>query len=328
MLRYGPGRLLYAPYHVQLVVTRKCNLSCGYCNEFDDHSPAVPFETLCERMDKIKELGAWACEFTGGEPMEHPQLIDLVRYAKQTKKFFKVQLISNLYLWNEQTVHKLNDAGLDDLQVSVDGVMPNDVTIKVLKPMRKKLEVLAKHAKFRVTMSGVVGSAPPGEAVEVLKFAIEHGFKPRAMLVHDGNGQLSIDEARRAEIEEIKGVLGSNFKTAGDYRAKLMDSGRAPFKCRSGSRYLYVDEFGFVRWCSQTRDYWGVPLAEYTFAHLKEQFATRKDCSDACTIGCVRTASAPDAWRPQNRRDPGPAGPPPGTLVQIGHRKPAADSTT
>ena len=317
MLRFGWSRLLYAPFHVQMVVIRRCNLSCGYCNEFDDHSPPVPFEELCQRIDHVKRLGAWAVEFTGGEPMEHPQLVDLVKYARD-QGFYKRQLISNVYLWNEGTVHALNEAGLTDLQVSVDGVQPNDVTIKVLKPMKKKLEVIAKHAKFRVTMSAVVGSAPPGEAVEVLEFAKAHGFKPRVLLIHDGHGQLELSPEQLAEFEEIKRVLGRRIKDAGDYRSKLMESGSAPFKCRSGSRYLYIDEFGMVRWCSQTRDAWGVPLAEYSLEHLKEQFDTQKGCNPSCTVGCVRTASAPDEWRPQRRPEP-KAEPP---LVQI--RRPEA----
>lgn len=314
----GLARYLYSPFHVQMVVIRRCNLTCGYCNEYDTESPPVPLEELKRRVDMVKALGAWAVEFTGGEPLEHPDIIELVRYAKQDKRFFKVQMISNAYLWNEETIHKLNAAGLDDLQVSVDGVMPNDVTVKVLKPMRKKLEALAKHAKFRVTMSGVVGSAPPGEAVQVLEFAKAHGFKPRVLLVHNGRGQLRLSPEQLDEFKEVKRVLGrKHMKDAGDYRSRLMATGSAPFKCRSGSRYLYVDEFGVVRWCSQTRDVWGVPLREYTLDHLKQQFDTRKDCNDKCTVGCVRTASNPDRFRGQNTPDPGPA---PEQLVQLGQR--------
>jgi MoaA/NifB/PqqE/SkfB family radical SAM enzyme len=74
----GLARWLYSPFLVQLVVIRRCNLACGYCNEFDDHSPPVPFDELCRRIDKIYELGAWSIEFTGGEPLEHPRLVDLV----------------------------------------------------------------------------------------------------------------------------------------------------------------------------------------------------------------------------------------------------------
>jgi MoaA/NifB/PqqE/SkfB family radical SAM enzyme len=315
----GMSRYLYAPFHVQMVVTRRCNLTCGYCNEYDDHSPPVPTEVLKAQMAKLKSLGAWAVEMTGGEPMEHPDLVELVRYAKQDLGFYKVQMISNAYLWNESTVHALNAAGLDDLQVSVDGTTPNDVTVKVLKPMKKKLEVIAKHAKFRVTLNAVIGSAPPGEAVQILEFAKEHGFKPRVGLVHDGHGQLTLAPGQLEEFEGIKAVLGRQMKDAGNYRAKLMATGSAPFKCRAGSRYLYVDEFGMVRWCSQTRENWGVPLMEYTLDHLKQQFDTQKDCAPKCTVGCVRTASAPDGWRGQRQPDPS-AGK---DLVQIG-KKPVA----
>jgi hypothetical protein len=78
-----------------------------------------------------------------------------------------------------------------------------------------------------------------------------------------------------------------------------MEEGRAPFKCRAGSRYLYVDEDSIVRWCSQQRDAFGIPLADFTHDHLREQFHTRKPCADHCTVGCARTCSAYDGWRPQ-----------------------------
>jgi len=301
----GLSRWLYAPFLVQLVVIRRCNLACGYCNEFDDHSPPVPYAELCRRIDKIYELGTWSIEFTGGEPLEHPQLVDLVRYARD-KGFHQIELISNGYLWNEAMVHALNDAGLDRLQISVDGVTPNDVTVKVLKPLRKKLETIAKYAKFRVTVSGVIGSAPAGEALEVVEFATQHGLRPRVLLVHDGDGQLRLTPEQLVEYEQVRRAIGKRFRESGDYRTKLMQTGSAPFKCRSGSRYLYVDEHGMVRWCSQTRTRWGVPLVDYSLADLRRQFRTRKDCSAGCTVGCVRSCSGPDAWRAQSLPDPGP----------------------
>ena len=36
---------------------RRCNLSCAYCNEYDDHSKPVPLETMCQRLDRLAELG-------------------------------------------------------------------------------------------------------------------------------------------------------------------------------------------------------------------------------------------------------------------------------
>lgn len=291
-------RLLYSPFLVQMVVTRRCNLACGYCNEYDDTSEPVPTAELKRRIDKIDELGAFGLELTGGEPMMHPDLTDLIAYAKRTR-FRKVMMISNAFLFNEERIEALNRAGLDDLQVSVDGVKPNDVTVKVLKPLRAKLEVLARVAKFRVTLSGVIGSSSSPEILEVIEFAKSHGFRPRVLLIHGHDGQLKLGPEELALYKKVRRELGQRFNEARDYRTRLTQGQPAPFKCRAGSRYLYVDEFGTVRWCSQTFDTFGIPLDKYTADDLKKQFHTRKTCNERCTLGCSRTTSAYDEWRPQ-----------------------------
>jgi MoaA/NifB/PqqE/SkfB family radical SAM enzyme len=298
-------RLMYSPFLVQMVVTRRCNLSCGYCNEFDEVSPPVPREVLERRIDKVHELGAWELEFTGGEPLVHPDLFDLVAYAAK-KRFRRVMLISNSFLMTEEKVKRLNDAGLTDLQVSIDGVKPNDVTVKVLKPLRPKLEVLAKHAKFRIVLNGVVGSAPPAEVREVMEFAKTHGFVPRVGLLHGHDGQMQLSDEQLALYKDIKQSIGTRYNEAHDYRSKLVAGEPAPFKCRAGSRYFYVDEHGIVRWCSQTFDGFGIPLEKFTYEDMRKQFYTVKTCADHCTVGCVRTCSRLDEWRGQTA-EPDPA---------------------
>lgn len=56
-----------------------------------------------------------------------------------------------------------------------------------------------------------------------------------------------------------------------------------------------------MSWCSQQRGVFTRPLLDYTFADMKEQFYTRKECATECTVGCVRTASRFDEWRRQPR---------------------------
>ena len=185
------------------------------------------------------------------------------------------------------------------MQISVDGVNPNKVTAKTLKPLRKKLELLAEKATFKVVMSGVIGSAPPEEALEVVDFAKAHGFTPRILLVHDENGQSRLSHEELSAYDEAKRRIGDRANEAFGYRGKMIESGEAPFKCRSGSRYLYIDEFGSVHWCYQTRESFSKDLLAYTYADLREQFDTPKSCNTQCTIGCARTASATDQWRSQ-----------------------------
>lgn len=295
--------LRYGPFHAQLVVIRRCNLSCGYCNEFDETSDAIDPALLRARIDKLAALGTLAIEFTGGEPLLHPEIVDLVSYATR-KGFAQRKLISNAYLLSPEKVRELNRAGLTHMQISLDGAKPNDVTVKVLKPLAKKLEHVKQNADFIVTLSAVVGAAPPDEVREVIEFAQTHGFRPRVLLIHGGDGQLELSRENVDLYRSIEERLGRRWRQAGNYRSRLLETGRAPFKCRAGSRYLYVDEFGKVRWCSQTREFWGKDLLEYGLSDLREQFDTIKGCNASCTVGCVRNNSKMDEWRPQRRAEP------------------------
>lgn len=290
--------LRYGPWLAQVVVTRRCNLTCGYCTEYDRTSDPVPYEELALRLAKLAELRAWAVCLTGGEPTMHPRLADLVAEMRRLG-FKRRMLITNGTRLTAKLIDALNRAGLTDMQISVDGVKPNKVTAKTLQPLRKKLELLAERATFDVVMSGVIGSAPAEEALEVVDFAKAHRFTPRILLVHDENGQLRLSHEELIVYEEAKRRIGDRANEARGYRGKMIESGEAPFKCRSGSRYLYVDEFGSVHWCYQTRGVFSKDLLAYTYADLREQFDTPKSCSAHCTIGCARTASATDEWRSQ-----------------------------
>ena len=309
-LRYRPQRnkarvniftrLAYAPFFTQLVVIRKCNLSCGYCNEFDKTSDPVPVDVLKERLRHLKNLGAYSVCLTGGEPTLHPDLVELVRFCRYDLKFLKTVMITNGFYLTEPLIKALNAAGLQDMQISIDGVKTNAVTIKVLDSLRRRLELLQKFADFNVVVSGVVGSCPPEESFEVIEYAKRMQFRPRVLLIHGPDGQVKLNADELRVYERIKKIVPRHFYEISDYRDRIVKTGVAPFKCRAGSRYLYVDEDGIVSWCSQTRDVFQKPLLNYTANDLQEQFYTYKSCQDRCTLGCVRSSSAFDGWRTQN----------------------------
>lgn len=291
-------RLRYSPLLTQMVIVRRCNLSCAYCSEFDKTSEPVPFAILEAQLRKLKSLGTFGISLTGGEPTLHPDLTRLVRKCRQLR-FFRTGMITNGFFLKPELIRQLNDAGLQEMQISIDGVKPNETTQKVLDNLRKRLAWLRDYAKFNVTVSGVIGAAPPEEAEEVVAFASQMGFTPRVLLVHDKNGQLKLSERERQVYERIVQKLPKSWVDFSGYRKRLVRDGVAPFKCRSGSRYLYVDEFGRVNWCSQTRTVWSKPLLDYTLADLREQFYRDKSCNKTCTIGCARSASQLDNWRAQ-----------------------------
>ena len=84
--------LRYGPWLAQVVVTRRCNLKCGYCMEYDRTSDPAPYEELALRLAKLAELRAWAVCLTGGEPTMHPRLPDLV--AEMRRLGFKRRMLN------------------------------------------------------------------------------------------------------------------------------------------------------------------------------------------------------------------------------------------
>jgi MoaA/NifB/PqqE/SkfB family radical SAM enzyme len=291
-------RLRYSPFLAQMVVIRRCNLSCGYCSEFDKTSQPIPAEILEERLRKLKKLGTFGISLTGGEPTMHPELPRLIRAARELR-FYRTSMITNGFLLQPELIETLNRAGLQRMQLSIDGVRPNETTQKVLNNLKKRLEWLRDHAQFEVVISAVIGASPPEEADEVVSFVRQLGFGARVLLVHDSEGQLKLGSEELKAFERIVDKLPRIWPEFSDYRKKLVRGRPAPFKCRAGSRYLYIDEHGNVNWCSQTRGAWSKPLLDYTFEDLREQFYNYKTCNPTCTLNCSRSASLFDNWRRQ-----------------------------
>ena len=69
------------PLLAQIVPIRRCNLGCAYCNEFDKHSAPVPLATMRSRIDHLARLQTANIEISGGEPLLHPDLDELIRQS-------------------------------------------------------------------------------------------------------------------------------------------------------------------------------------------------------------------------------------------------------
>src|SRR5215469_14005646 len=107
------ARALRSPNHpilAHVVVTRRCNLACTYCNEFDDFSKPVPTDEMLRRIDRLAELGATIITQSGGEPLLHPDLDKII--ARVRSHGILAGMITNGYLLTPERIHQLNRAGL------------------------------------------------------------------------------------------------------------------------------------------------------------------------------------------------------------------------
>src|ERR1700690_3670411 len=164
------------PLLAHLIPIRRCNLACTYCNEFDDFSKPVPTEEMFRRIDKLGSLGTAVVTISGGEPLLHPALDDVIRRIRQNGMI--AGLITNGYLLVAERIQRLNRAGLEWLQISIDNVNPDEVSKKSLKVLDKKLQLLSEYADFHVNINSVVGSGihNPQDALIFGKRALELGF--------------------------------------------------------------------------------------------------------------------------------------------------------
>lgn len=307
------------PVMAHIIPMRRCNLSCTYCNEYDDFSKPVPLTTMRERIDHLHRLGTTIVTISGGEPLLHPELDDLIRYIRS--KGMITGMITNGYLLTAERIRRLNHAGLDHMQISIDNVMPDEVSKKSLKVLDKKLQLLAEHADFHVNINSVVGGGikDPHDALVVGRRARVLGFTSTVGIIHDGDGQLRpLDDTARDVFLKMKKMERTHYARLNWFQNNIAHGRPNEWKCRAGARYIYVCEDGLVHYCSQQRGYPAKPLAEYTTEDIRREFLTVKGCAPHCTVSCVHQVSYMDFWRsPQTLLQPEPAKPPVGELVQI-----------
>lgn len=290
----------HSPVAAHLIPTRRCNLACAYCNEFDDFSRPVPLSDILRRVDLLAALGTGIVTLSGGEPLLHPDLDKVVSRIRTDGMI--ATLITNGYLLNADRIRHLNHAGLDHLQISIDNVVPDEVSKKSLKVLDRKLQLLARHAWFNVTINVVVGSGVrcPGDALTIARRADALGFSTTVGIIHDHTGQLlPLNDEQQDVVREISASRASlfDFATYNRFQKNLSMGRPNAWHCRAGSRYLYVCEDGLVHWCSQQRGYPGIPLEQYGHEDLAREHRTVKSCAPFCTVGCVHRVAQLDDLR-------------------------------
>jgi MoaA/NifB/PqqE/SkfB family radical SAM enzyme len=286
------------PVLAHLIVTRRCNLSCAYCNEYDSYSAPVLTGVLFRRVDKLAELGTTAITISGGEPLLHPDLEKVI--ARMRHHGMLTGLITNGYLLTRERIKKLNEAGLEYVQISIDNINPDEVSKKSLKVLDQKLVWLAELAEFKVNINSVIGGGikNPEDALVIGRRALELGFSSSLGVIHDGLGTLKpLKGVEREVYFQMKKLKKKSFTRVNYFQDNLVDGKPNNWRCRSGARYLYICEDGLVHYCSQQRGYPAIPLENYSKEDIQREYLTKKACAPYCTVSCVNQVSTMDFWR-------------------------------
>jgi MoaA/NifB/PqqE/SkfB family radical SAM enzyme len=284
------------PIACHLYVTDRCNLDCFYCTEYDNSVPHPSREDLKKWIRKIKELGCIRIGLQGGEPLLHPDIVEIIQYCKALD--LNTSMATNGFMLTPTLIQDLENAGLDSLQISIDRMTPIPSTRKSLKTIIPKLELL-KNSKLRFSISGVLFKETLNEAKKVLDYGLSHGISTHARLVHASpTGHFRVNPGEKDALKSLidfqmqEKKQGHKIHTSWHllkYQNALLNGESVDWTCIAGYKYFFVSAQGKFWLCSTNRQP-NTDIMNITPELLRSYFY-KKACQDGCGVYCIISES-------------------------------------
>lgn len=136
----------YKNMNVTIDITSKCNLRCKHCrlNEIEHDLSLDEIKKIFKKLEDFKPRGVF---ISGGEPLTRKDIVEVV---KASKKLAPVTILNtNSLLLTEDLLKQLIDAGLNYIQVSLDGVEEKHDFIRGKGTYKKTIEKLRLINKYK-----------------------------------------------------------------------------------------------------------------------------------------------------------------------------------
>lgn len=245
----------FHPIHSTVELCDVCNLECAYCYREASPSRKIYLTKPIEFFSGLYEQGVRAVELSGGEPLLHPQIYDILEFACKT--FDHVALLTNGVLLNTKILDLVeNFKKKFSLQVSVPSMKKERFQKITGKDMWNRLRenlLLLKNRNilFRIGMV-FCDDESIKEYREAAYFANTLGAKQFV-----ANPFISLGRAKRLsispkiyaalhlEIEALKKELPITF--LGIFEGEILST--TTKNCGAGSRSIVFDPEGKLRPC-------------------------------------------------------------------------------
>jgi len=165
-------------FSVRMIPTDRCNLNCSYCWQKRQESYEMSLDEFNSYLAKAKSMNVGIITFLGGEPMIWPGLYDAIASCDRAKVL--TDLTTNGTLLNEETIGRLGQAGLDYLNISVDGIKATDVTRKnsiVREDVLSNLKQARKKYKMHFRINSVIYKNNFEQIRSMIEFANEYNVQ-------------------------------------------------------------------------------------------------------------------------------------------------------
>jgi radical SAM protein with 4Fe4S-binding SPASM domain len=207
-------------FFVQWHLTERCNLRCRHCYQ-SGTVPEMGYEEICRAVDNVRSaIQSWVTEyememspsfhFTGGEPLLRKDLFEVLSYVRDCG--FSVSLMSNGTLIDGDMARRIREAGVNDVQISLDGLETTHDILRGRGSFRRTLEGIGNLAAQGVeaNINLTVSRINVGQTRELVRLAEELGVSAIAFsrLVPTGRGKgLSSEALTREEVAYFYGEL-------------------------------------------------------------------------------------------------------------------------
>lgn len=283
------------PLQCSLYVTDQCNLDCAYCTEYDNTRPHPSLDDLTAWLTKIRDLGTVRVALVGGEPLMHPDIVEVVRRARGLG--LATSLTTNGFLLTTPLVRALDEAGLEVMQISVDRMTPSEVTRKSFKTVLPKLDTL-RGSRINLHITGVLCGDTMSESREVLRTGLSRRIPTEVRMVHaDPEQQFRVDRGTREDLEAFIEWM-RDAKAAGakihtndailDYQLSLLRGEPVEWSCTAGFKIFFVSAQGKFWICSMRHT--DKSIMDVTPEDLLEHDQP-KSCQDGCGVYCCVSTS-------------------------------------
>jgi len=283
------------PLQCSLYVTDQCNLDCAYCTEYDNSRPHPSIDDLKKWAWKIRELGTMRIALVGGEPLTHPDIVELVRYCRELG--FATSLTTNGFLLTPKLVRQLEEAGLQVMQISVDRMTPSAITKKSFKTVLPKLDYF-RDSKISLHITGVICADTLPDAQAVLETGLSRGIPTEVRLVHaDPLRRFRVDRGQREELEGFIDSMierkrrGEKIHTSEailNYQRSLLRGEHVEWTCAAGYKLFFVSAQGKFWICSMVHT--NKHIMDVTLDDLYGNYK-KKSCQEGCGVYCAVSAS-------------------------------------
>ena len=211
-MRDGFGREID---YMRISVIDSCNLNCYYCNPCDnnEHCHALNILSVKEVLCIVRaatRLGIKHFRLTGGEPLLHPQLDEMVLQIKKISGVSSVSLTTNAVLL-AQHAKWLKEAGIDSINVSLDTIDASEYERITKKPLLEEVKHginAAIECGIRVKINVVL--TPQTDVVALTRYVAKKGTDIRFIEM------MPVGEGHTNGVEPYKKVIGTLSKLYGE----------------------------------------------------------------------------------------------------------------